>query len=116
MISLSFKILRWLISVIALILGVYFMNMASIMETIKPLAGAMLCFAIVFWMSKVTYEASKRVFFTTVGLLVISGMLSYFFLQGYLLHYINIGFYMTWALAITIMGIPAMVYTYKKDD
>ena len=116
MAKIFFKTLRWYISVIFLILGIYGMTALANGDDIRPVALIVVSFGFVFWLSKATYEASKKVFSTGMAILVGCGILS-FVLEAYVVsYYVDIGFYRLWGLLAGVIGFPVMARTFAKDD
>lgn len=113
-----FRYLKWFISALFLIGGIYFLKMAT--ETdIKPMMGAIMCFAVVFWTSKTTYEGSKNVMIGSTIVLGGSAGLAHLvtlFAGGYLSSlYLDPGFYFWWIVLTFLTGMPVMFYIFKKD-
>jgi hypothetical protein len=115
MAKIFFKTLRWYISISFLILGIYGMTELAGGDDIRPLALVIVSFAMVFWFSKATYEASKKVFGTGMAILVGCGIVSYFLGAYVVSYYVEISFYRLWALLAGMVGFPVMMRTIARD-
>lgn len=110
------KVLKWLVSVSFFVLGVYLLRLAMENDDIRPLILVIFSFGVVFWMSKETYEASKRIFLIGLGIVLIAGVVARFVLWPLLLTMnFMLGYYMTWELCTLAAGIPVMAYVFWKE-
>ena len=110
-----FKVFRWIICISALIGGIAALNASAVTASVKPIGIMIPCFAVVFWMSKLTYEASKPVFYTGLAIIFISWALSHFVVNYITYYYMNMGYFMSWEVTMLAIGIPVMGYTFWKN-
>ena len=113
--SLIYKVIKWILSMSALICAIAFMGIYGDTGDMKYMAVIVPCLAVVFWLSKSTYEASKPVMVKGFGVLAVGGIIAYFG-QSYIAPYLDTGFFMTWEILMLILGIPVMFVAFKKDD
>lgn len=110
------KLLKWLVSISFFIMGIYFLRMAAEDDSIRPVFLVIFSFGVVYWMSKATYEASKKTFLIGLGIVLFMGMVARFLVWPYLLTAdIIIDYYMTWELTSVVVGIPIMSYFFWKE-
>lgn len=115
------KALRWFFSAAALIWGICFLRMSTDKESIAPVIMCILLFGFVFWTSKITYEASRRILIYTVGALVGLGLTARFtrWLTADLITMgtsrFDTGFYMWWMILVFLVGVPVMLYAFKTE-
>jgi hypothetical protein len=110
------KTFKWMVSVAFFIFGIYCLRIVTDDGDIKPLMLVVISFGMVYWLSKATYEASKKVFLTGFSIMMALGFLTHIFLWDLVAMFIpGIGFYMAWALLTLIIGAPAMVRAYMND-
>ena len=108
--------LKWLISVSFFILGVFSLRWAMADNTVSPMFVVVFSFGIVYWMSKTTYEASKKLFLTGLGVVLVAGLASRWIVWPYItLDLYGLGYYMTWELCTLVVGIPVMGYLFWKE-
>lgn len=110
------KLLKWLISVSFFIAGIHLLRLTTEGDTIKPLILVIFCFGVVYWMSKATYEASKKIFLIGLGVVLFAGLFARFLVWPYLLSGgIDIGYFMTWDACAVALGFPVMAYVFWKE-
>ena len=111
------KLLKWLISVSFFIFGIWSLRMTFEGNTIRPLILAIFGLGIVYWMSKATYEASKKIFLIGLGLVLAAGVAARLFVWSLLLDKgYDVGYYLTWEICSFSIGIPVMAYVFWKED
>lgn len=114
MTQLIFKLVKWIVSMSALICAIKFMGVFGDTNDITYMAVILPCLALVFWFSKSTYEASKPVMIRGFAVLAIAGVTAYAGIP-YIVGYIDVGFFMAWELIMLVIGIPAMLHAFIKD-
>ena len=110
------KTFKWIVSVAFFIFGIFCLRIVTDEGDIKPLMLVVISFGMVYWLSKATYEASKKVFLTGFSIMMALGLLTHLFLWDIVSVFIpGIGFYTTWGLLTIVIGTPAMVRAYMND-
>ncbi len=107
------KAFKWYLSIVFLITGLFLFDLTEDGANIKPLFPALMCFGIVFWSSKLTYGAPKPIFYRTLGVLVVTGGLTYF---AFSVLAIPFNFYLVWAAAVFLLGYLYMARAFLKYD
>lgn len=108
------KFIKWFISVTGFIYGASFLLRAEYTGEVKPVFFAVLCFGIVYWFSKSTYEAPRKVLFYTIGVLVASAAAARYVDLDMMLF--QIGYFFSWHLWAFLIAVPVMGYAMSKDD
>jgi len=81
-----------------------------------PYTGfSILCFGCVFWLSKTTFQNSKRVMTATTVILIGTGLLTHFLLADLAQYYAGLGEYSTWGICMVIIGGPIMRHVFKTE-
>lgn len=110
------KLLKWLVSISFFIFGIYCLRMTFEDNTIRPVILAIFSLGIVYWFSKATYEASKKIFLTGLVVVLVAGLAARIFIWTVLLALgYEIGYYMTWELCSVAAGVPVMTYAFWKE-
>lgn len=108
-----FKTFRWWLGFSALIFGTFLLRRMGITEDVRLSAPAVMAFGVVFWFSKSTYEvASKKIFYTGLAILVLSFLLAW----QVMIYYFYYDIFMSWWIAMTVIGFPVMFLLFRKDD
>src|SRR6185295_6454208 len=110
------KLIGWLFSVSFLIAALGLSKNYSDTQNMTSLGTSILCFGFVFWLSKTTYNATKRVMMTTTAILTVTGLATWFALGDLAQDFVGIGPYYTWEVAAVGIGFPIMHYVFKKED
>ena len=114
------KIIGWFFSITFFITALGFAKNYSGTGNMTSLGVSILCFGFIYWLSRTTYQTTRKVMIATTALMVITGLLTKLLLADLLTSFINAdpesGFYLAWEMAITILGIPTMIYVFKNDD
>jgi hypothetical protein len=111
------KTIGWLISMAFLIAGLGFAHNMSETGNMEPLGISILCFGIVYWLSRTTYQSSQKVMIGSVAVLVVSGLLANFVVADVIDEYLgwDIGFYLPWVICMLAVGAPVMGYIFKNE-
>ena len=111
------KVLKWFVSVSFFILGIYLLRQTTENDDIRPLILVIFSLGVVYWMSKETYEASKKVFLIGLGVVLLAGVAARLLVWPMLMDAdVYIGYYMTWELCALAVGIPVMTYVFWKEE
>ena len=112
-----FKYLKWFVGIAFFIAGIYFIQLTA-KTGIQPAILAVFCFGMTFWLSKSTYESSKAVMVGSTVTVVGSGFLSRYFLGDFVANTfgLDLNFYVWWLATSFILGIPVMLYAFKKSS
>lgn len=108
------KFIKWFISISAFIYGVSFLMRAEYTGTIKPVFLAVLCFGVVYWFSKTTYEAPRKILFYTFGVLLVAGAAARYVDLDMMMF--QIGYFASWQTWAFLIGLPVMGYVMSRDD
>jgi hypothetical protein len=110
------KLIKWIISVGFLIIGAAFLQKFSDTGSIRPVGIVIMSFGIVFWMSKSTYEAPKKVFLISLGIIIAGAILTHLFTGAFIGAFTGFHYYTSWFLTTAALGVPAMFYTFIKTE
>jgi hypothetical protein len=102
-------------STFCFVAGLGLAHNVSATNDMTSLGVAILCFGIVFWLSKSTYQNSKKVMMYTVAIIAGTGVLAWFFVADLLYYFTGFGFYCAWELCALLIGTPVMAYVFKND-
>jgi hypothetical protein len=109
------KLIGWLLSMSFIIAGIAFAKDYS-QTGFMPYTGfSILCFGCVFWLSKTTFQNSKRVMTATTVILIGTGLTANFLLADMAQYYVGLGLYPTWAVCMLLVGIPVMHHIFKTE-
>lgn len=111
------KVFKWFLSMSFFICGIAFLRMTEEMDNIKPMGVAVLCMGVVFWLSKSTYEAEKKIFFVSVAMLILSAAVAKYLAGMVLMQFFgwDLGFYWRWEISLAAVCVPIMIYVLGKD-
>jgi len=114
------KIIGWFFSITFFITALGFAKNYSDTGNMTALGVSILCFGFIYWLSKTTYQTTRKVMIATSILMVITGLLTKFLLADLVTSFLaadpESGFYLAWEAAITVLGLPTMIYVFKNDD
>lgn len=114
MAELITKLTKWVISISAFIYGSSFLMMIEASGTPKPLIMVVFCYGIVYWLSKSTYESSKKLFYTTLVIVAVAGFIPKF--VEIEMFFFQVSYYLSWNVWALIIGVPVMGYLFKTED
>jgi hypothetical protein len=114
MADLITRFIKWLISVSAFIYGCSFLMMVEDSGEVRPMILVIFCFGIVYWMSKSTYEGSKKLFYVTLAILLSCAAIPFYYNPNLLAF--TVSYYFSWNVWVLIFGLPIMLYLFKNDD
>jgi hypothetical protein len=110
------KIIGWGFSISFLITAMGLSKNFSETRSMTSLGVSILCFGVVFWLSKTTYNATKKVMMATTAVLTVTGLATWFVLDDIVEDMFGLGFYYTWEITAVAVGLPVMAYVFKHDD
>jgi hypothetical protein len=110
------KTIGWLISMSFVISGLFFAQVMTDTGSIEPMILVIFSFGIVFWLSKTTYETSKKVMGSSLGMLILSAAVAKYIVADLLAEWFGIGFYFSWEICMLALGGPVMAYVFKHPD
>jgi hypothetical protein len=109
------KLIGWLLSMSFIIAGIGFAISYS-QTNFMPYTGfSILSFGCVFWLSKTTFQNSKRVMSATTIILVGTGLVTHLVLADIVQAYANIGEFLTWEIVMLVVGLPVMRHVFKTE-
>lgn len=109
------KLFGWLASMSFFIAGIKFAIAYSETSFMPYMGFSILCFGCIFWLSKTTYQNSKRVMTATTAILIGSGLVAKFVLADMAQYYTGLGMYAAWEAVMLLVGVPVMGHIFKTE-
>ncbi len=112
------KIFKWCLCATFFVIGCGFLAATDATGSIKPIFITILCFGILYWLSKSFFGASKSLLLVNCVVLGIAGACSWYLYQGFdfLSSWHGYDIFFEWALWCYVIGIPVMGFAFKKFD
>lgn len=105
------KVLKWNISALFLILGLYFIFLVDRGGHIGPLILAIFSFGIVYWLYKTSGFSRQTAAVSALVLVASWAAARYLALDGGIF---SMGFYADWIVWNLLLGTPSMTFAYLK--
>ncbi len=109
------KLFGWFLSMSFIITGIGFAIDYSQTSFMPYMGFSILCFGCVFWLSKTTFQNSKRVMTATTVILMGTGLATHLLLADTVQNYTGLGEFPTWEICMLVIGLPVMHHVFKTE-